>query len=226
MATEGSFGKLGTDLRSAIDKVYISNERLISLVEDLLNLSRIEDGHMKYEFTPEDLCEITASVADELKQTAEKRGLQLMFRQPTYQLPIEADKIKIRNVVFNLVDNAVKYTEKGSVTVSVKKNGTNAHLDVTDTGIGIPRDKISKLFAKFERLDEGNRNYSMAGFGLGLYITKLIVGDHKGRIWAESAGIGMGSTFSMELPLSNKKPDMAENLEKQEKSVTVEQQTK
>lgn len=216
MATEGSFGKLTDDLRTVINKVYISNERLISLVEDLLNLSRIEDGHMKYEFTSEDLGELVTSVVNELKIPSEKRGLKLIMHRPKKQFIIQADKIKMRNVIFNLVDNAIKYTKKGEITVSISRNGNNVHLGVSDTGIGIPRDKISKLFAKFERLDEGHRNYSMSGFGLGLYITKLIIEAHKGRVWAESAGLGKGSTFVLELPLVE--------LEKSKKNATVNTQ--
>ena len=102
-----------------------------------------------------------------------------------------------------MLDNAIKYTEKGSITVAVTRHDTAIRVSVTDTGRGISAPQIQKLFTKFTRIVEGKSNLTTAGFGLGLYVARLIVEEHGGRIWAESAGIGKGSTFILELSTAN-----------------------
>jgi signal transduction histidine kinase len=202
LITEGSFGRLTKKMKDPLQRIYISNERLISLVEDLLNLSRIEDGRMKYDMAKVNLVEVVTSVYEEFKDQAKQRSIKFTWKPSKTPVFSTIDKVKIRNVVFNLVDNAIKYTEQGSIAITLKTENGKALVEVTDTGIGIARDHLDRLFAKFTRLSDGNRNFVISGFGLGLYITKLIVKDHNGRIWADSPGLGKGSTFSLELPLS------------------------
>ncbi|PJE64260.1 MAG: hypothetical protein COU90_03525 [Candidatus Ryanbacteria bacterium CG10_big_fil_rev_8_21_14_0_10_43_42] len=218
MAMEGMFGRMNKELESQMRKVYISNERLISLVEDLLNLSRIEDGRMKYDWEITDMGEITYSVSEEMSDTAKKKGLIFKYKKPKELFSACVDPNKIRNVVFNLVDNAIKYTEEGSVIISLTKEHDTMRLSVKDTGRGIGKENMGKLFNKFTRAEEinGSRNVRVSGFGLGLYVTRLITEAHKGRIWVESEGEGMGSTFILELPLYQKKesetPDALRNM--------------
>ncbi|OGZ44725.1 MAG: hypothetical protein A2756_04690 [Candidatus Ryanbacteria bacterium RIFCSPHIGHO2_01_FULL_48_27] len=201
LITEGSFGRLTKKMKDPLQRIYISNERLISLVEDLLNLSRIEDGRMKYDMAKANLVEVVTSVYEEFKDQAKQRNIKFIWKPTKTPVFSNIDKVKIRNVVFNLVDNAIKYTEQGSIAITLKTENGKVLVEVTDTGIGIARDHLDRLFAKFTRLSDGNRNFAISGFGLGLYITKLIVKDHNGRIWADSPGLGKGSTFSLELPL-------------------------
>ena len=205
MAMEGMFGKMDKELEVQMKKVYISNERLINLVEDLLNLSRIEDGRMKYDWEIANVGDIVHSVAEEMRDTAKKKGIKFNCTKPKKSFPACVDVNKIRNVIFNLIDNAIKYTEKGSILISLAIEGAAIQLSVKDTGRGIGKEDLTKLFQKFTRApqDSGSRNVHVSGFGLGLYVTRLITEAHKGRIWAESPGEGKGSTFIMELPLYN-----------------------
>ncbi|TSC73382.1 MAG: Sensor protein, partial [Parcubacteria group bacterium Gr01-1014_70] len=202
MTLEGSFGNITKKIKDQLEKVFISNERLISLVEDLLNLSRVEEGRMKYDWTDEPISDIVQQVIEEVQMEAEQKHLRITWIPPTGKLVAQVDLNKIRNVIFNLLDNAIKYTDKGTITVSVARHNKSVRVSVADTGRGISGSEIKKLFTKFTRVIEGKSNLTTTGFGLGLYVARLIVEEHKGRIWAESAGLGKGSTFIVELPLA------------------------
>lgn len=201
MALEGSFGKITKRITEQLQKVFISNERLISLVEDLLNLSRVEEGRMKYDWSEERISDIVQQIVDEVRMAAERKQLGLLWEPPQEPLIARVDLIKMHNVIFNLLDNAIKYTDKGSITVVVFQRNQFIRISITDTGRGISALQIKKLFTKFTRIMEGNASLTTSGFGLGLYVARLIVEEHGGRIWAESAGLGRGSTFVVELPL-------------------------
>lgn len=203
MSLEGSFGQIADEVKEQLKKVYLSNERLISLVDDLLNLSRIEEGRMQYDWTEENMTSIINSVVDELAETADRKGLTVVWSPPDKQLFCKVDRNKIRNVIFNLFDNAIKYTDKGSIEITLSSQKQEVLISVKDTGRGITSGALDKLFNKFVRAEstEGKKNTAVYGFGLGLYIAKLIVRDHKGKVWAESAGEGKGSTFYICLPL-------------------------
>lgn len=201
MTLEGSFGSITKKTKEQLEKVFISNERLISLVEDLLNLSRVEAGRMKYDWTEQNISDIVQQVVEEVRMAVEGKHLKLIWKQPVEKLYVHVDLNKMRNVIFNMMDNAIKYTDKGSITVTVVRHNQSARVSVTDTGRGISAPQIQKLFTKFTRVIEGKNNLTTIGFGLGLYVARLIVEEHKGRIWAESAGLGKGSTFLMDVPL-------------------------
>src|SRR3989338_4019616 len=202
MTLEGSFGKITKMTNDQLEKVFISNERLISLVEDLLNLSRVEEGRMKYDWSEEHIPDIVQQIVDEVRITAEHKHIKLIWKPPSERLHARVDLNKIRNVIFNMVDNAIKYTDKGSITITVTPHNQFVRVAVTDTGRGISAPQIKKLFTKFTRIIEGTSNLTTAGFGLGLYVARLIVEEHGGRIWAESAGMGKGSTFILELSMA------------------------
>ncbi|TSC71656.1 MAG: histidine kinase [Parcubacteria group bacterium Gr01-1014_70] len=207
MALEGSFGAISENLQKQLNKVYVSNERLITLVDDLLNLSRIEEGRMQYDWTIENVGEIVTSVVDEVSESAVRKGVAISWKEPQEALRVKVDRNKIRNVIFNLLDNALKYTEKGKVTIHLVEGDGYIELRVTDTGKGIHASELPKLFTKFSRVrerHEGNRRYNVAGFGLGLYVARLIVEAHGGTTWADSKGEGKGSTFFIKLPLAKK----------------------
>src|SRR3990167_1355548 len=215
MTLEGSFGKITKKISEQLEKVFISNERLISLVEDLLNLSRVEAGRMKYDWTNENISDIVQQVVEEVRIAVEHKGLKLIWKPPSEKLYARVDLNKMRNVIFNMADNAIKYTDKGSITVTVTQHNQSVRVSVADTGRGISASQIQKLFTKFTRVIEGTSNLTTVGFGLGLYVARLIVDEHKGRIWAESAGLGKGSVFLMEVPLVELK------LEKSKGNATV-----
>ena len=198
---EGSFGKLNPSERDSLEKVYDSGERLIQLVENLLNISRIESGRLQFNYEMMNLEEIVDSVVEELTNAAKKRGLKLNYAKGEKPLPkIRIDEEKIRQVIMNLTDNAIKYTKRGSITISLKKAGKNIRFCVSDSGLGMSQEDLPNLFKKFSR-GEGTSAIHTEGTGLGLYVAKEMVEAHKGKIWAESKGRGRGSKFWFELPI-------------------------
>ena len=200
MLLDGSFGKVTDQQKEAIDRVFQSSVHLAKVVEDLLNVSKIEQGGMKYEMAPFDFEKVAKDLSTDLSITAQKKGLVLTF-QTDNKAPysVNGDMEKIRQVVLNIIDNSIKYTEKGSITVSLKKDDAAKiiRLDVIDTGMGISAEDKEKLFQKFGRGAGGKTN--TGGSGLGLYLAKQIAEAHGGHIAIDSAGVGKGSTFSIEL---------------------------
>ncbi len=151
-----------------------------------------------------DLEELTKKLVEEFKQgELIAKKLELSFKTDGSDFKVRGDAEKIRQVVSNLLDNALKYTPQGYIKVSLKRNETKKAilLKVQDSGIGISKETIPSLFQKFGRAEKISRLHT-SGSGLGLYIAKRIVEDHKGRIWVESAGDNKGSTFFVELPIS------------------------
>jgi signal transduction histidine kinase len=199
MVLEGSFGKLQTETEDALKSIYQSNERLIALVNDLLNITRIEAGKLEYHPKKIDFEKLVEEVIKELEMAAKNKGLEL--KQKLAKLPlINIDPDKIRQVLMNLIDNALKYTEKGSVIVYAQKVDGYVLVEIKDTGIGISKDKTKSLFEWFSR-GKGALRLDSGGFGLGLYIAKKIIEKANGRIWAESRGENEGSTFAFSLPI-------------------------
>lgn len=201
MIQEGSFGRMTKKLAEPLRRVYLSNERLIKLVNDLLDLSRMEGGRMRYEMKPARFSAIIASVVEEFQQIAQSKGLTLRFKKEKDDPSVRLDEEKMRQVAFNLIDNAMRYTPKGgSITITLTINPYHLLFSVVDTGIGLDKQELNSLFQKFVRSREVARIHT-EGVGLGLYVARRIVEDHGGRIWAESAGKGKGSSFFVELPI-------------------------
>ena len=197
---EGSFGTTAAGVKEAVQKIFDSSVLMVSSVEDFLNVSRIEQGRMTYKMTDFDVSGLAKTVVEELLPVAQKKKLSLSFSS-VGECRVHADKGKIKQVIENLVDNAIKYTRHGSVRVSVTKDmrARTVHLAVSDTGVGIPAEARGQLFGKFSRAKNAN-SANVSGTGLGLYVAKQLVEAHKGKIWVESTGEGKGSTFFIELP--------------------------
>jgi signal transduction histidine kinase len=202
---EGVYGKLDPEKRQPMDRLYRSSERLIHLVNDLLGVSRIQMGKIELDMGEVDLCEIVKSVVDEFGMVAEAKGIGLHASCPTGGVPVVAgDKQKLRDSVLNLVDNAIRYTDKGSVEASVRREVNDLVVRVEDTGPGLDADEARTLFESFHRGQVGRKHWA-EGSGLGLYIAKEFITLHGGAIWAESPGKGLGSTFFIRIPLGGKK---------------------
>jgi len=208
---EGTYGEVPETQRGALEKIYISNERLIQLVEDLLNISRIEAGRMEFDFQEAQIEDLADEAAKTLELSAKAKNLYLDWQKPSIAMPkVKLDATKIKEVISNMIDNAIKYTQKGGVTVRLEKNSAwdtehKQHKDfvrvkVCDTGIGMDQEEIQMIFEKFQRGKQVS-HYHTDGTGLGMYIGKKIVAEHKGKIWAESDGKGKGSRFILELPV-------------------------
>ncbi len=201
MMLEGSFGKLTTNEKESLIKVFESNERLINLVENLLNISRIESGRLLFDFKPVQLEKMVASVIDELSAYAKRKNLYLDFKKLSESLPkVKIDQEKIRQVIMNLVDNAIKYTKRGGVTIELKEADKNIRCCISDTGLGITKEDLPNLFKKFSR-GQGTILVHTEGIGLGLYVADMMIRAHHGKIWAESMGKGLGSKFYFEIPV-------------------------
>jgi len=185
-----------------IKTIYRSNEREIELVNDLLDLNKLQTGKLQFNFRDDvQLEDIIEEIINEFQPEAQKKGLYLRFNKPKQPLPkVTADPQKLRQVILNLVDNALKYTQKGGIVVSVQydNNSDTILTIVQDTGIGMTPQEKEKLFQLFERSEDAISTYP-SGVGIGLYLSSEIVKAHKGKIWAESPGKGKGSTFYVEL---------------------------
>lgn len=200
MIFEGSYGPVAEKIKEVLNKVYASNEKLIRLVDDFLNLSRIERGKLDYHFAPASLEKIIDEVIESLKENADQKGIELRWSRPVPPFPeIRIDADKMREVIYNLVDNSIRYTASGYVKIALQKLPGVLRISVGDTGIGLEKYEIEHIFERFGRGDRG-RNINVGGIGVGLYIAKYIVEAHGGRIWAESPGPYQGSTFYVELP--------------------------
>ncbi len=197
---EGSYGVVSDDVAKTLNKIYLSNERLIKLVNDLLDLSRMESGKLRYEFADTNIKDLVDSIIDEFQIPARDKGIKIIWNEPVGNFPtIWADGWKLRQVIFNLLDNALKYTNEGSIEISLEKEENGIKLGVKDSGVGMSSETLGMVFHKFARGREGAK-IDTGGVGLGLYIAKKIIDDHHGELWPESAGEGKGSTFFVRLP--------------------------
>lgn len=196
LIADGTYGKITPAQTEVVGKVHDSVASLIDLVGQLLNVSRIESGKTTVEITKVDLTPICIEVAGFLAIKAKDLGLTLTcddHRMP----PVLGDASKIKEVMMNLVENALKYTDKGSVKVLYTEEPKFVRINIKDTGVGLTKDSINKLFQKFSRVEATAANHP--GTGLGLYVCKRLVEAMGGEIWIESAGLGKGSTFCVRL---------------------------
>ncbi|MEK7185434.1 MAG: ATP-binding protein [Patescibacteria group bacterium] len=198
MLLEGSFGKITDKVEEAISRIFQSSQKLVIVIEDFLNISRIELVTMKYEMTNIDLKQIVETIIRDMWATVERNNLKLNFVAEDGEWLVIGDSGKLSQVVSNLIDNALKYTHRGSINVSLAHIATAVRLTVADTGIGIASETMPKLFNKFSRASDAGKT-NIVGTGLGLYVAKQIVEAHRGKIWAESEGVGHGSRFILEL---------------------------
>jgi signal transduction histidine kinase len=210
MLLEGSFGPVEERAKGAVDVIFQSSQRLMTVIEDFLNITRIELGKMKYDISVFDLGALAQTVVKDQEPNVKKRGLTIEFADGTGNHQVSADNGKVAQVISNVIDNSIKYTPSGSVKVTVEnlpagksKTKENVRLTVIDTGVGIDPATLTKLFDKFVRADDAGKT-NISGTGLGLYVAKQIVEGLGGKIWAESEGKGHGSRFIVEFPRSDK----------------------
>lgn len=207
MLLEEDFGKINEKQEKAIKMIYESSVRLVNLVNDLLDISRIERGAIEYNFTPVDLAELIKSVIEELTPRAKDKKLYLQFVRSEENIPkINADEDKMREVLLNLIDNSIKYSSSGKITIDIKRDGNDVVFGVSDQGIGIKSADMPLLFKKFSR-SEDVKHIHVGGSGLGLYVARRHIEAHGGYIWAESPGKGKGSTFFVSLPIAKRRGD-------------------
>jgi PAS domain S-box-containing protein len=203
------FAKLGIDRMSKLDRhkllsyfneISASGERLLSLLNDLLDLSRLEAGKMEYEFGNEELTQQVRTVIGEMAPLLREKEIEVDIQAPDSPIIARMDAATIEQVIRNLVSNAVKYSPvKGKIRIHLEENSAELQLTIIDEGIGIPEEELSSIFEKF--VQSSKTKTPAGGTGLGLAICQQIISDHQGFIWAEN-NPEIGAKFGFRLPKS------------------------
>lgn len=199
---DGAYGKAGPKMVKTLDDMDESNERLIKLVDEFLDVSRIEQGRTKFVFNDHNFIELVNSVVTELTERGKQKDLTIKWKPEVKELTVNMDDEKIRHVVFNFVDNAIKYTEKGDIKVFVEEVEDGVEVKVQDRGLGFEKKDEVSFFTKFYR-GENVKGTNVTGTGLGLFVCRKFVETHGGRVWAHSPGLGKGSEFGFWIPLTH-----------------------
>lgn len=197
MILAGDTGGVSGETKETIEEVVAINQRLADLVDDLLNVGRIEQGRMTIKTQAVDLAHLIAQATREYESCAEEKNLKLVFHDKSIP-QVKVDPVRLRQVLNNLISNAIKYTLAGSIEISVERKGHEVIVAVRDTGLGIDAESQKKLFQKFYRV-RTPETVEITGTGLGLWITKKLLEMMDGKIWLESAE-GKGSTFYFSVP--------------------------
>ncbi len=194
MVLEGDAGKVSKTQAKLLEQAFISSQRMVYLIADLLNVSRLKTGKFIIEATPTNLAEVVKGEINQLVETAKGRGLTLTYKKPKTFPDVMLDETKIRQVVMNFADNAIYYTPAGGhINVEVKNTPKSVEFTVTDDGMGVPREEQHHLFNKFYRA--GNAKKARPdGTGLGLFMAKKVIVAQGGSIIFRSTE-GKGSTF-------------------------------
>jgi signal transduction histidine kinase len=180
-------------------KIKESVDNLLVLIEEFMDYRRIEEGRLEFSFEKLDIISLIREIVEKMKLLAMEKNLSLDFESKFDSLVMSVDKLRFSQVIQNLIDNAIKYTKEGWVKVKVEKEDNEVLISVSDSGIGMSKELQQKLFGQFVR--DPSIKKEIRGTGLGLYIAKHIIEAHHGKIWAESEGIGKGSTFYIKLPI-------------------------
>ncbi len=197
---DGAYGKITLQTKGILHNMDESNSRLVKLIDEFLDVTRLEQGRTRYNFFQKDIITVVTSVVNELRAHAEKKGLKLSWKPPSTVGTGIFDEEKIRHVVFNFVDNAIKYSERGIIVVVVTFEQNGVAIRIRDQGLGFDTVDENNFFQKFYR---GNnvKGVNVNGTGLGLYVCRIFIEGHHGRIWSISAGLGKGSEFGFWIPL-------------------------
>lgn len=200
MVLEGDTGQIKADQRKLLQQAFDSSQRMVYLIADLLNVSRLRTGKFVIENRQTNLADVVSGEVGQLKETAHNKNIKLTYEKPSKFPAMMLDETKIRQVVMNFLDNAIYYTPSGGeITVSLKKDGDSIEYQVTDTGVGVPKSEQHHLFTKFYRAGNA-RKMRPDGTGLGLYMAQKVVVAQGGAVIFESEE-GKGSTFGFRFPL-------------------------
>jgi signal transduction histidine kinase len=195
-------GEINPEQKNALEIVRRQSEHLHSMIDNILDISRFELGKpIPVNLEPISIKQIIEETAEAVVIQAKQRGIDLVLDIQSDLPTILGDSVKLKRVVTNLVGNALKFTpEGGAIKVKSFVYGTNIQVEVVDTGIGIDKDNLGKIFEKFYQVDSSTTR-ATGGIGMGLTICKELVALHGGKIWAESEGISRGSKFIFLLPI-------------------------
>ena len=203
MILDGNFGTAPEKMTEVLGRIHESAKLMAFSIEDFLNVSRIESGNMKYHNDDFNLCEQAGHIVDDLRPEATRSGLLLLFKSNVASSGIvKADISKTHQILHNLINNSLKYTQKGTITVYVHENhiARKLYVEVIDTGIGMDAETTQVLFQKFSRAKNAN-SVNINGTGLGLFVAREMARAMGGEITCSSEGNGKGSNFVLSLPL-------------------------
>jgi signal transduction histidine kinase len=193
------FGALNERQLTYVSDVLEAGKHLLSLINDVLDLAKIEAGHMELAFSEVALPDVLRSAVSMHAGRADRAGIELALETKPEEIPVTADERRLRQVAFNLVSNAVKFTPpNGRVDIFAHLEAGRVEVAVADTGPGIAAEDLEKIFEEFEQTGAGKQ---AEGTGLGLPLSRKLVELHGGRLWAESE-VGRGSTFRFTLPVN------------------------
>ncbi|MBI2081659.1 MAG: response regulator [candidate division NC10 bacterium] len=205
---QGHGGALGPKHRRYVDNIHRSGKHLLTLINDILDLAKVEAGRMELHLEDLSLPQLVDETLAVVKGMAASRDVKLQLALDAEISRVPADPVRLKQILFNLLSNAVKFTPPGGVVTlrtSVSSDGEEVLFAVADTGIGIKPEDLKRLFRPFEQIARGEGR-EFGGTGLGLSLTKHLVELHGGRLWAESAGPGQGATFTLALPRQTAAP--------------------
>ncbi|MEJ0072539.1 MAG: ATP-binding protein [Candidatus Saccharibacteria bacterium] len=201
MVLQGYAGTVSDVQREMLEKAFESNERQLQIITQILNAARADTGRLAVAPIPADLCNLVRGIADDMRPTLEQHRHSFRFSMPKRPVPVRADLGYLRMAIENILHNADVYTPAGGdVRMRLTTSGRECRLSVTDTGVGIRKADLGKLFVKFSRI-HNPLSVEAGGSGIGLYLTAEIVRLHGGRVDVESK-IGKGSSFTIVLPLA------------------------
>ena len=205
-------GPLNEEQGKQMGMVQNSARHLLDLINDVLDISKIEAGQLDLSLEPFDLAESMRKSVEMVAPLADKKGIGLNLEIDPDVGEIVADQRRVEQILINLINNAVKFTEQGKVTVTGSRSGESVIISIRDTGLGLGAGDMPTLFKEFRQVDTGLAR-KFEGTGLGLSICKKLATMHGGKIWAESRGVGLGSTFSISLPVAGEKTNETKNLD-------------
>ena len=195
---EGFYGPVTEEIKEILSKIEFGTEEAVLLIDNIIDLRKVEEGRIQYQMEDLNFVKVARQAAQEMGHLAMSTGLDLSFSGPDHDIMINGDGQKLRHIIQNLIDNAVKYTKKGFISISVTETADQVTLAVADSGIGISEKTLPILFKEFERDERIEKE--IHGTGMGLYIAKTFIEAHHGKIWAESPGEDKGATFYISIP--------------------------
>jgi signal transduction histidine kinase len=195
---DGTTGETPQATKDAAQTILVTGNQVLMLIGQFLESSKLELGQVQYAKERFDIGTTVSVVVDGFVPNASQHKLSLTKHINFEGLIVEADETKFKEVVGNIIDNSIKYTPSGGITITVDKHNGMGRVTIEDTGVGIPKNVLPHLFRKFSRADAKNLN--LRGTGLGLYLGKQFIEGMGGKIWAESGGEGTGSRFIIEVP--------------------------
>jgi signal transduction histidine kinase len=195
------YGDLTTKQEEGLHRIQVSSQHLLALINDILDLAKIEAGKMPVHLERVSLNDVVQEVAAQMEPMVKRKGLEFNVQLPGEPVSMETDRTKVKQIVLNLISNAVKFTARGSVSISTRANGKEVRIAVSDTGIGIRPQDLEVIFEEFRQVDQ-SRTREYGGTGLGLSITRKLIALLGGDI-AVASQYGRGSTFTVILPINS-----------------------